>query len=103
VSFAVPEGGLCGLIGPNGAGKTTVFNLITGIYEPTRGDVQVDGKSIVRKSPYQVTAMGVARTFQNIRLFQGLTVLDNVRIAYHKNVNYSVLDAMGRLPAFNAE
>ncbi len=103
VSFAVNTGELVGIIGPNGAGKTTVFNLITGIYEPTSGDIRLNGESIVRLKPYQVTQRGVARTFQNIRLFPNLTVLDNVRIAYHRNVRYGLAAAMLRLPAFNKE
>ena len=103
VSFSVGEGELVGIIGPNGAGKTTVFNLITGIYEPTSGDIRLNGQSIARLKPYQVTQRGVARTFQNIRLFQGLTVLDNVRIAYHHNVRYGIGQAMLRMPSFSKE
>ncbi len=103
VSFAVNAGELVGIIGPNGAGKTTVFNLITGIYEPTSGDIRLNGESIVSLKPYQVTQRGVARTFQNIRLFSNLTVLDNVRIAYHRNVRYGLAAAMFRLPVFNRE
>lgn len=92
-----------GLIGPNGAGKTTVFNLITGHYEPTAGDVVFDSRSIADLSPYQITQMGAARTFQNIRLFGKLSVLDNVRIAYHCRVRHSIVDAVLRLPSFRAE
>src|SRR3954464_3143756 len=69
---------LVGLIGPNGAGKTTVFNLITGVYQPTEGDILFDGRSLVKLKPHQITTRGVARTFQNIRLFPSMTVFDNV-------------------------
>lgn len=103
VSFEVPQGGLHGLIGPNGAGKTTVFNLITGIYQPSSGDIRFDGKSIVGLEPYRVTALGIARTFQNIRLFGGLTVLDNVRTAYNCRVQYNLADAVLRTRRFQAE
>jgi branched-chain amino acid transport system ATP-binding protein len=81
---------LVGLIGPNGAGKTTAFNMLTGVYEPTTGGIEFDGESIVGKKPYEITQKGVARTFQNIRLFNDLTVIDNVKIAYHQNVSYNV-------------
>ncbi len=103
VSFHANESELVGIIGPNGAGKTTVFNLVTGIYVPTSGDIRLDGQTITHLKPYQVTQRGVARTFQNIRLFPGLTVLDNVRIAYHRNVHYTFMDAMLRLPAYAKE
>ncbi len=103
VTFSVEEGGLVGLIGPNGAGKTTVFNLITGHYEPTSGDVLYDGHSVARVAPFAITRMGIARTFQNIRLFGKLSVLDNVRIAYHCRVGYGMADAILRLPAFRSE
>ncbi|MCL5107628.1 MAG: ABC transporter ATP-binding protein [Chloroflexi bacterium] len=103
VSVAVREGELVGIIGPNGAGKTTVFNLVTGIYKPTAGDIKLNGESITKLKPFEVTQRGVARTFQNIRLFPELTVLDNVRIAYHRNVHYGLLSAMVRWPSFNRE
>ena len=80
LSFCLYPGELVGLIGPNGAGKTTVFNNITGIYKPTEGDIHFLGRSIVGLKPYAITRQGVARTFQNIRLFKGLTVLENVQI-----------------------
>src|SRR5687768_5794276 len=77
---------LVGLIGPNGAGKTTVFNLVTGVYQPTAGQILFAGRSIARKKPYQITALGVARTFQNVRLFRSLSVFDNVRVARRLHV-----------------
>lgn len=103
VSFSVGEGELVGLIGPNGAGKTTVFNLITGHYEPSGGDILFDSRSIARMAPYHITKLGIARTFQNIRLFGNLSVLDNVRIAYNCRVGYGIVDAIFRLPAFGGE
>ncbi len=86
----VYPGELVGLIGPNGAGKTTVFNMITGIYTPTRGEILYQEHNIAGQAPHEVTQMGIARTFQNIRLFPNLTVLDNVRIAYHHHAGYGV-------------
>ncbi len=84
------KGDLVGLIGPNGAGKTTIFNMITGIYVPSSGDVRFLGESIVGTEPHLINQLGIARTFQNIRLFPSLTVLDNVRIAYHPHSGYSL-------------
>ena len=98
--MAVPQGGLYGLIGPNGAGKTTVFNIITGIYQPTEGHILFDERDLGGLLPHQITRLGVARTFQNIRLFQSLTVLDNVRIAYHTHAGYGLAEAMSRLGRF---
>ena len=103
VSISVAPGELHGVIGPNGAGKTTLFNLITGLYVPTRGDIKVDGQSIAGLEPYQITGKGLARTFQNIRLFAGLTVLDNVRTAFHRNVKYTTFESMLRVGRFPAE
>jgi branched-chain amino acid transport system ATP-binding protein len=100
LSMAVPAGGLYGLIGPNGAGKTTVFNMITGIYEPSAGSILLDGVELGGLSPHAITRMGVARTFQNIRLFPHLSVLDNVRIAYHTHAGYGLLEAVTRLRRF---
>lgn len=88
-NLEVESGGLTAIIGPNGAGKTTVFNMLTSIYRPTDGDILVNGKSIVGKLPYEVNEMGLARTFQNIRLFDNLTVLDNVKIAMGRQIHYS--------------
>lgn len=91
---------LIGLIGPNGAGKTTVFNLITGVYKPDEGSVNFTGQDITGLPPYEICSRGIARTFQNIRLFNDLTVLDNVRIALHKDVQYPLLSAVFRAPGF---
>lgn len=87
------EGGeLRALIGPNGAGKTTVFNLISGFYQPSKGEIVFDGKPITGLKPHQVTSCGVARTFQNIRLWNDMSVLDNIRISQHHHLGYSLLD-----------
>lgn len=83
----IGEDELVGMIGPNGAGKTTVFNIVTGVYEPTEGDVIFLGKSVVPFKPYQVAELGISRTFQNIRLFAGLSVRDNIRVSFVKNLN----------------
>lgn len=91
---------LVGLIGPNGAGKTTVFNLITGVYKPDQGAILFDGADISGMLPYAICREGIARTFQNIRLFPGLTVLDNVKVALHKAVTYSLVKAILRTNSF---
>jgi len=93
-NLAFEGGELMGLIGPNGAGKTTIFNLICGVYHPTQGEVRIDGQSLVGLFPHQVTAKGVARTFQNIRLWPEMTVLDNIRVAHNYRLSYGFLDAM---------
>ncbi|MBO9667466.1 MAG: ABC transporter ATP-binding protein [Bdellovibrio sp.] len=94
VEFQIKKGQLAGLIGPNGAGKTTVFNMLTGVYQPTHGEVMLEGKSLKGLRPYQISHRGIARTFQNIRLFKGLTVLENVLIATHQHVNYGLMDTL---------
>jgi len=91
---------LVGLIGPNGAGKTTVFNLLTGVYRPTKGSMMLEDKSLINLKPYQITSLGIARTFQNIRLFGDLSVLDNIRVANHWYGNYPVTSAILRLPSY---
>ena len=96
----VPEGALYGLIGPNGAGKTTVFNMVTGLYPATEGDVHFLGQSITGLEAHQITQLGIARTFQNISIFPNLSVLDNVRIAYHPHAGYSLFDAILRTDHF---
>ncbi|HHY60369.1 MAG TPA: ABC transporter ATP-binding protein [Clostridia bacterium] len=100
VDIEIQRGELVGLIGPNGAGKTTVFNLLTGIYVPTSGEINFEGNSLLRLKPYQVTARGIARTFQNIRLFNSMTVLDNVKLAYHWHGKYSLIGSFLRLPDY---
>jgi branched-chain amino acid transport system ATP-binding protein len=94
LEIEIGRGGLAGLIGPNGAGKTTTFNLLTGIIKPDSGRIIFNGKDIAGLPPYRVTRLGIARTFQNIRLFRDLPVLDNVRIACHHRVSYSLLESM---------
>lgn len=96
----IGENELIGLIGPNGAGKTTVFNLLTGVYVPTEGEISVDGKVINGKQTFQIVKMGVARTFQNIRLFKHLTVLENVMVACNHQMKYSIFSAMFRMAGF---
>lgn len=96
LSMHIDEHELVGLIGPNGAGKTTAFNLITGVYVPTEGDITFNGVRINGKKSYQVTQLGMARTFQNIRLFSELPVIDNVKIAYHMHIGYNLPEAIFR-------
>jgi len=94
---------LIGLIGPNGAGKTTVFNLITGVYQPSAGEILFAGDTLIGLKPYQITACGIARTFQNIRLFSSLSVLDNVRVAFNLHLASGAAHALGRGRAFQRE
>lgn len=102
-NFYINAGELIGLIGPNGAGKTTIFNLITGVYRPTTGEITFDGQSIVGLKPYQITQRGITRTFQNIRLFSELSVLDNVKIAFHCHVKYGLLESVLRVGRYFSE
>lgn len=95
-SVAFEGGELQALIGPNGAGKTTVFNIVSGFYKATRGDISFSGQSLIGKKPHQVTSLGIARTFQNIRLWKDMTVLDNIRIAQHHKMGYSLFDSFLR-------
>ncbi len=99
-SLSLPRGALWGLIGPNGAGKTTVFNLITGLIQLTSGSINLDGERIDGSEAYEITRLGIARTFQNIRLFSTLSVLDNVRIAYHAHAGYGLADTFLRTRKF---
>ena len=103
LELGLPEGALYGLIGPNGAGKTTVFNLITGIYAPTEGDIRLAGRSIVGVGPANVASAGIARTFQNIRLFPGMTVADNVKVAMNRHLSATMLESVFRAPRFWAD
>ena len=99
-NLSICSGELVGLIGPNGAGKTTVFNLLTGVYVPTEGTVLLDGVPLNGKKVHQFVEAGVARTFQNIRLFTDMTVIENVKVAFSKDLHYNLLDAMFRTPKF---
>ena len=96
----IEKGCLYGLIGPNGAGKTTVFNLLTGVYKPTEGIITLDGENIVGKKTIDINKAGIARTFQNIRLFKGLSVLDNVKVGLHNHHKYSTIEGILRLPKY---
>ena len=98
--LTIEKGMLYGLIGPNGAGKTTVFNLLTGVYKPNEGIVKLDGKDITGKSIIDINKEGIARTFQNIRLFKELSVLDNVKAGLHNHNTYSTLEGIFRLPKY---
>ena len=100
VYLTVDEREIIGLIGPNGAGKTTVFNLLTGVYAPTKGAIRFCGKSIIGKKPYQINRLGIARTFQNIRMFKHMSVLDNIKVAMNQNMHYTVIESMFRLPRY---
>ncbi|WP_334196596.1 ABC transporter ATP-binding protein, partial [Muricomes intestini] len=96
----IQKGQLYGLIGPNGAGKTTIFNMLTGVYKPDSGIIELDGKDITGKKTIDINKAGVARTFQNIRLFKEQTVLDNVKVGLHNRYPYSALTAVLRLPKY---
>ena len=103
LSMSIEKGGLVGLIGPNGAGKTTAFNMLTGVYRPTDGGIRLDGENLVGKKPHDICKLGVARTFQNIRLFPKLSVLDNVKVGLHNQVRYSLLESMLHLGSYRAK
>jgi len=103
LDLQIGQSELVGLIGPNGAGKTTVFNLITGVYRPTSGEISFDGRSVVGSKPYHITARGIARTFQNIRLFSSLTVFDNVRTVFHLHLRGDIRHALWRGRGFHEE
>jgi branched-chain amino acid transport system ATP-binding protein len=99
VNLELRKGELVGLIGPNGAGKTTFFNLLTGVYVPTEGSISLDGEKLNGLAPFKITKKGISRTFQNIRLFNELSVLDNVKVAYHALAKHSILSSILRLPS----
>ena len=103
-SFSVSLGPteICGLIGPNGAGKTTIFNLLTGVYQPTRGSVLINGIDTKGMSTFKVTKLGIARTFQNIRLFTDMSVLDNVKVGMHNQIKCSFVSSLFHLPSYFA-
>jgi branched-chain amino acid transport system ATP-binding protein len=103
VSFDVPEGRVFGLIGPNGAGKTTVFNLITGLVAPSGGAIEFGGASLVGVAPHRITRMGLGRTFQNIRIFKEMTLLENVVVGMHAQLGYGVAGWLFALPGFRAQ
>ncbi len=103
LSTYVGQNELVGMIGPNGAGKTTVFNIVTGVYDPTEGDVMFNGESIVKYKPFEVTAKGIARTFQNVRLCQSLSIRDNVRISFNKSCQSRLISSVLQPPGFFKE
>ena len=103
LSFHINKGELMGLIGPNGAGKTTVFNMITGVYKPTIGDVLFDGAKINGKKPFEISHIGISRTFQNIRLFKELSVLENIQVAGTQHLKYSMAGAVFKTPHYLKE
>ncbi len=102
-NLTIDEKEIVGLIGPNGAGKTTIFNMLTGVYTPTSGSINYLGENIHGLKPYNITKKKIARTFQNIRLFSSLSVLDNVKVSFNYRVKYSLLDSILRTPKFRKE
>jgi len=103
IDIEINDNELVGLIGPNGAGKTTFFNLITGVYAPTEGEIIFDNKNIEGKGVSQINNIGIARTFQNIRLFKDLSVIDNVKVAFHSSMTYGAMAAILHLPLYKKE
>ena len=103
VDFDLEEGRIASIIGPNGAGKTTLFNVLTGIYHPEAGEVYFKGKRLVGLRPDQITALGICRTFQNIRLFSSMTVVENVLVGMHSRVPLSMVEVLARTPRFHKE
>jgi len=97
--FSLDVGQLVGLIGPNGAGKTTAFNLVTGVYRPSEGSIRLDGRSIAGLPPYRINRLGIARTFQNIRLFAGLSVVENVLVGFNQSISHGFWGTILRTPA----
>ncbi len=103
VNLQVPAGGIFGLIGPNGAGKTTVFNLITGLLPPTSGSIRFGGQDLAGRKPHQITRLGIARTFQNIRLFKEMSLLQNVMVGMHAHLRYGPLGLLATSALFRSE
>ena len=99
-NITIEQGQLCGLIGPNGAGKTTIFNLLTGVYKPDEGIIRLDGEDITGKKTIDINKAGIARTFQNIRLFKDMPVLDNVKVGLHNKHHYTTVEGIFRLPRY---
>jgi branched-chain amino acid transport system ATP-binding protein len=102
VNFTVPKGSIFGLIGPNGAGKTTIINLITGLLRPTSGDITFDGKDLTKVAPHKITKLGIARTFQNIRIFKEMTLLENVVVGMHDHLHYGPAGLLFNLSGFRS-
>lgn len=103
INMMIDKGDIVGLIGPNGAGKTTFFNLLTGMYTPTSGKISFEDLHLNNLKPYKITDYGIARTFQNIRLFKNMTVIENVTLGFHKNIKYGLLASFFKLPSFYKE
>lgn len=102
-NLSIDKEEVVGLIGPNGAGKTTIFNMLTGVYSPTKGSIKYLGEEIHGLKPYTITQKQIARTFQNIRLFNNLSVIDNIKISYDYRINYGIIDAIFRTKKFKKE
>ena len=100
LNLSIEKGSLYGLIGPNGAGKTTVFNMLTRVYKPTEGQILLDGEDITGKKPIEINKKGIARTFQNIRLFKNMSVIDNVKVGLHNSVDYTAVEGILRMPRY---
>ena len=103
VDFMIPVGAIVSLIGPNGAGKTTFFNMLTGVYQPTRGKIVFDGTDVTGKPPHAITKLGIGRTFQNIRLFQQMTSLENVLVGMHARLHGGIIRSVLRTPGIRRE
>src|SRR5919198_1006791 len=103
VDFTIPRGAVVSLIGPNGAGKTTFFNMLTGVYKPTAGQIVFDGEDVTGKPPHAITERGIGRTFQNIRLFQNMTALENVLVGMHSRLKGGILGSIFRTPRIRRE
>jgi branched-chain amino acid transport system ATP-binding protein len=103
VDFRIPQGGIVSLIGPNGAGKTTFFNMLTGVYKPTSGRIDFDGSDITTRPPHQITKLGIGRTFQNIRLFEYMTALENVLVGMHHRLKGGILGSIFGMPRVRRE